>query len=773
MNGSRIVWIIGVVVFALGMCFGPRATLAGPVGPACAHPVFGTLQTFLTSINQNSRYVRFGDLDGDGDLDAVSGQQGVFDFVCDCYPGEISVLFNDGNGLFSAAVPYEETDLLNGVELGDFDGDEDLDVVVGNTRDDLIWVYLNDGSGGLSLEGSYPLSRPSGFSVDDLDGDGDLDLLVRYSPFVAGAPPRFRVYANNGSGAFTPGFDFENELGGVSVLGDLNGDGELDAVVNASGSGTIGVFFGQGDGTFANGPTTPVTPYPKGVALGDLDGDQILDAAVVSLESSTASILIGRGDGTFAPEVVYAVGDLPLSVAVGDVDGDGDLDVVTGDSSLGLPGFDASLSVLLNDGSGVFAPAVQHGAGPQPASIQLADLDGDGDLDAGFSRREGFGFVDTVTNNGDGTFGPKGPVQAGVGVTEVLVGQLDGQGPPEWVVLNGSDGDASVFANNGEGDPQGRVDYPVSGTNGPRGAALADVDGNGTLDLVVADFIDSEVVLLEGLGDASFGPPVGYPAGFRPYGLVAADFDGDGWVDFATANRESDDVTVLRNLGDGTLGAPVAWSVGAGPEELAGGDLDGDGAPELVAANVDFGFGDTVSVLRNAGDGTFLPQAVLPVGEGPRGIALGDPDGDGDLDLAVASAGAGSVSLFLNAGDGTLGSPMTIGGLSGAAKAAWADVNGDGIEDLLVAAGESSGINDLAVLFSRGDGTLEAPFFYPPDWEPGPFAIADVTGDRVADVSTVTTIDSLSILVSGCPVSALFSDGFESGDTSAWSSTWP
>lgn len=747
---------------------------AALAAPFCEAPHFGSRISNLTSSNQNSRYLRFGDLDGDGDLDAVTGQQGVASSACNCFPGEVSVLLNDGRGLFSAPVTYEETDFLNGLELADFDDDGDLDVVVGSTRSDQFWIYSNDGTSGLTRIGIYFLSRPSGFAVADFDGDGDSDLLVRYSPPTPGSDPRFRVYESSGSGTFSPAFDFANPLGGNAVLGDVDGDAILDAVVHATGSGTVGVYYGRGDGTFEAGPLTAVTPYPKEVALGDLNGDSFLDAAVVSLEPSTASILLGRGDGTFEAEVVYPVGDQPLSVAIADVDGDGDLDVATADSGLGLPAFDPSMSILINDGSGSFAPSVQHDAGPQPGSIQLADLDGDGDADAGVVRREGFGFLDTIPNNGDGTFGPKGPVQAGVGGAGVLAAELDDDGALEWVVVNSSDGDVSVFENDGNGDPTGRTDYPIGGQNGPRGAALADLDRDGVLDLVVSEFLASAVVVLPGAGDATFGSGVQYLSGVRPTGIVAADFDRDGWIDVATANRDGNDVTVLANAGDGSLLAPASWPVATGPEDLTAGDLNGDAAPDLVVASYDRGFGSTVSVLSNTGDGSFAVTTLPNSGQGPRAVALGDPDADGDLDIAVANDESNEVRVFWNDGSGSFSAPQILPGLFGARDVAWEDVDADGLDDLLVAAGDSSFVfAELAVLLSEGGGSFALPFFYRPDWEIGTLAVADVTGDGGPDVTVLTNIDSLSVLVATCAVSDLFLDGFESGDTSAWSRTTP
>ncbi|MCH8046527.1 MAG: VCBS repeat-containing protein, partial [Planctomycetes bacterium] len=135
----------------------------------------------------------------------------------------------------------------------------------------------------------------------------------------------------------------------------------------------------------------------------------------------------------------------------------------------------------------------------------------------------------------------------------------------------------------------------------PGSVAVADLDGDGALDLVTANAVGDDVSVLLGLGDGTFAAPVRFAAGDRPGSVAVADLDGDGALDLVTANRYSDDVSVLLGRGDGTFAAPVNFAAGDGPQSVAVADLDGDGALDLVTANR---YSDDVSVLVGRGDGT-------------------------------------------------------------------------------------------------------------------------------------------------------------------------
>jgi len=208
-----------------------------------------------------------------------------------------------------------------------------------------------------SSQGNFPISIASGY----LNGDGNLDLAVVNNNSGKGqghSAGSVQVLLGDGTGGFSPlGTPIVVGNSPVSVaIGDLNGDSKSDLVVANSldaGLGTVSVLLGKGDGTFGSAPASPLTVgmQPNSVKVGDLNGDSKPDLVVANLGSNTVSVLLGNGDGTFAsaPGSPVTVGNAPASVAIGDFNRDGkrDLAVANRDSS--------TVSVLLGHGDGTFA----------------------------------------------------------------------------------------------------------------------------------------------------------------------------------------------------------------------------------------------------------------------------------------------------------------------------------------------------------------------------------------------------------------------------------
>ena len=287
-----------------------------------------------------------------------------------------------------------------------------------------------------------------------------------------------------GVGADTLAFtDSGQSLGAESTsvlaVGDLDGDGDLDAFVGNTEAVPDQVWLNDGAAVFADTGQRLGNYYTHGLALGDLDGDGDLDAFGASDAWHTSIVWLNDGAGNFAVGQVLS-GTRSRGVALGDLDGDGDLDAFQVQSFTGgLPNL-----VWLNDGAGHMVNSGQSLGSSHSLDVALGDVDGDGDLDAYVTNSgpNNHGPDEVWLNDGSGSFADSGQRIGDYNSREVVLGDLDGDGDLDAFVINSVDGDR-VYLNDGTGTfaDSGQV-LSVAYTNG---LALGDLDGDGDLDAFV------------------------------------------------------------------------------------------------------------------------------------------------------------------------------------------------------------------------------------------------------------------------------------------------
>jgi fibronectin type 3 domain-containing protein len=320
------------------------------------------------------------------------------------------------------------------------------------------------------------------------------------------------------------------------------------------------------------------------------------------------------------------------------------------------------------------------------------------------------------------------------------VSDLDGDGDLDLAVANYYGDTVSVLRGNGHGSFGSGVEYNVG--DAPYDVAVGDFNGDGDADLAVADRGSNSVSVLLGTGGGSFGSAVSYGAGGSPSSLGVGDLDGDGALDLVVANTSTDDVSVLFGNGNGTFGSAEHYIEGGAPTSVALGDLDDDGALDIVTANSQ---SDNVSVLLGEGGGGFRTAEYYAVGGGPISVVAGYFDGDTAVDVAVANAYTDNVSVLLGNGDGTLGGASHYGVGDVPYAVASGDLNGDGDLDLAVA---NAYTDNISVLLGNGNGTFGSASHYGAGDFPQSVAVGDLNGDGDLDLAVAnSSSDNISVLL--------------------------
>jgi hypothetical protein len=319
-------------------------------------------------------------------------------------------------------------------------------------------------------------------------------------------------------------------------------------------------------------------------------------------------------------------------------------------------------------------------SGSFPLGITAADLTGNGKQDVVFTNwHQG---VSVMLGNGDGTFQAAQLTSLESYNGRVAVADVNGDGKPDLVVTtfnNGSSaGQVAVLLGNGNGTFQAPSYFNVG--HNPLGVAIADVNGDGKPDLVVANYFSNTISVLLGNGNGTFGAAQNFATANGPVEVKVADLNGDGKLDIATNDKGSSQITVLYGNGDGTFEA--AQNLGLGgthTDALVVADLNGDGKFDLTT---DLYGSGKVSVLLGNGNGTFQSPQLISPGATPVSIFAGDFNGDGNMDLATPNSN-NTVSVLLSNGNGTFQSPQLYPGTHGLGTTA--DFNGDGLTDIAVA----------------------------------------------------------------------------------------
>ncbi len=361
--------------------------------------------------------------------------------------------------------------------------------------------------------------------------------------------------ATIGPSLFEPKVNFTTgHESGYLTVGDLDGDGKLDVVLNNSDAGatSLSVFLNTSTATttsFQLSASLQMGSDPEGVTVADVNGDGKLDVIAVSYQTNTVSIHLNTSTGgalSFAPGTSLITQNCPFTVMVRDMDGDGRPDIITANKD------GNTAQVFLNSGSmgnlTFNSSVVTLSTGNRPYTIAVDDLDGDGKPDivaAAYGSNQVNVFLNTTTN---GNLSFASSVDLAVNTPyHVVVADLDGDDKPEIITGNLGSQSISIFRNI---STQGTIafgtkeDYNIGGT--VYAVAVGDINGDDKLDLAVTNYSSSSVHMLLNLsssGGISLAPNGDIPCGNGPDFVAIADINNDGDNDLLTANYLKDIAT--------------------------------------------------------------------------------------------------------------------------------------------------------------------------------------------------------------------------------------
>jgi len=633
--------------------------------------------TVVTGLNRATG-LAVGDVNGDGLADVVLA--GDVDQPSPPHSA-LELLSAQPGGFFAAPVQVATfSQHTTGTVLGDFDHDGHLDVAV--ALDDRVAVFRGLAGGGFGAESDVLTgTSPRQLATGDLNGDATADLVVATGAGVD------VLLGHPGTGLGTPVAYSSTITPAGLALGDVTGDGHTDVVVAGTGATTaVETYAGHGDGTLTAAVVSSAgsgAVAPSALALGDLNGDGRLDAAL-TVGGNVVSAL-GAGTGTFsAARTAPAAADLAgASLAVVDADRDGHADVVYGLGAYGL-------AWLLGRGDGTLrAPTAAAPLGGVTA-MAGADFNGDGRPDLAVVS----GSTATIElGNGDGTFTVAGSATLSGAAVQVVAADLTGDGRPDLAV---TEVDSATVTDSLAILPvgaAGTLGAPVASytlLGAPQGLAAGDVDGDGHADLAV--LAAGTVQLFLGGGDGTFSmatvPPPQGPPGATPAAIALADMEGLGRADLVVAAQEPEfqaavEVYHSTGLRAAPLAPPVSTPLADFNDTVTGlavGDVDGNGHPGAVVIGIAL-----ITVAHGTGTPVLLPGGGFDNAYLNSGVLTADLTGSGRADIVVVSGPEAVLQVWDTSGQLNLVAGGTYDTAGRAAATAVLDANGDGRPDVVAA----------------------------------------------------------------------------------------
>ena len=582
---------------------------------------------------------------------------------------------------------FEVHELPTDMVLAHYDSDPHLDLLVTHLSGRLpagqvprggVQRFLGNGDGTFQAPVSLVLPRgrrTSGLVLADVNRDTYPDLLLCDTD-----EDKIVIQLGESSGIGVQTLHLEVGDTPVAIaVGDLTGDRQPDIAVSNFEDQSITILsHDTASNSIIPVATIPVSGKPAYSTIGDVTGDGIDDLSVCVLSRSSVSIFEGTPAGLPGPEVQMRATGFPFRPMVSDLDADGlrDLILVSGNLDRVNVYFGRPLGGLAGGRTYVAAELPDF----KPQVVAAADFDGDGtpEIVAAGGKHTVVAFLRAGTDpvTGDPLLLHDSTVEAGGVVRNLAVADLDGDGKPDVVlavkgglrILHNTSSGSSLSFEPHPADPGGRL----AEGQAPTDLSIADVTGDGRTDVVVTFPCEDRIAVLPGGASAlSFAPAVSTPVTGGPISVTAGDFDGDGDLEVASGRSRTMAISVFDVAANGALELRAEIPMPSSLTYIRATDFDGDGRSDLLVSRND----SRITKLISRQDGSFELEDI-EVGETPTALLTTDLDRDGAVDILVASRGT-DFRVLRGRGDGTLFPAQIFPGTFGAVSAALADLDGD------------------------------------------------------------------------------------------------
>ncbi|CAF3821681.1 unnamed protein product [Adineta steineri] len=547
------------------------------------YPTFTNDTIIIPGISSSPVYIAAGDFNNDYYWDFV---------VINVLTSSIGVYLGYGNGSFAVPISYSASS-ANSIAAGDFNGDKILDLVVATNSEDPIIIFIGFGNGSFQSQVPYSTgssSSPTSVTIGDMNNDSKLDIIVAYE-----GSSSIGVSLGYGNGSFRN--QILNLLPTQSypvwvVVNDFNNDNILDIAVANYGLNNIGIFFGYDNGSFRDLITlsTGNNSGPVSITTGDMNNDKWIDIIVANVNSKTVGLFLGNGNGTFLSQITYSTGsqsDL-AAISIADLNNDTLLDIIVVDAGSG----NNNVGVFYGYGEGKFTlySIYATGLNSNPSSIVIRDFDNDARLDMAiiYTNEDSIGIMLQRKSKPFAT-----PLLIPTGEDSrpmsVAVGDLNNDNHLDFTIANSGTNTIGIFLGDGNGEFSEQMTYSTGNNSTPISIAVGNINNDTYLDIIVANEQTNTIMIFQGYGNGTITLLSIYSTGAdsAPSSLSIKDLNNDNYLDIAVTNFNSNEIVVFIGSNKGNFSKLNSYALGynARPKSVTIGDINNDGLYDLIVAN--------------------------------------------------------------------------------------------------------------------------------------------------------------------------------------------